>query len=57
MTLLSAEMSVGIAEDEANGREEITLPGTIAADDDVVFGGEWLNDRLIFVAEFGTRST
>lgn len=56
MAFLPAEMSVGIAEDEANGREEVTLSGTIAADNDVVFGGEWLNDRLIFVAEFGAKS-
>lgn len=49
-------MSVGIAEDEANGREEVTLPGTIAADNDVVFWGEWLDDRLIFVAEFRAES-
>lgn len=50
LALLPAEMSVGIAEDESNGREEVTLPGTIAADNDVVFGGEWLDNRLIFVA-------
>ena len=56
LTFLSAEMSVGIAEDEANSREEVTLPGTIAADNDVVFGREWLNDRLIFVAEFRVKS-
>jgi hypothetical protein len=49
-------MSVGIAQDEANGREEVTLPGTIAADNDVVFGGEWLDDRLIFVAGFHAKS-
>ena len=50
-------MSVGIAENEANGREEVTLPGTIAADNDVVFGGEWLDDRLIFVAGCRAEST
>lgn len=49
-------MSVGIAEDEANGREEVTLPGTIAADNDVVFGGEWLDDRLVFVARCRAES-
>lgn len=49
-------MSVGIAEDKANSREEVTLPGTIAADNDVVLGGEWLNNRLIFVAEFRAES-
>lgn len=56
LALLPAEMSIGIAEDEANGREEVTLPGTIAADNDVVFGGEWLDDRLIFVAECRAES-
>lgn len=43
-------MGVGIAEYEPNGREEVTFAGTIAADDDIVFGGEWLDDRLILVA-------
>ena len=56
LALLPTEMSVGIAEDEADGREEVTLPGTIAADNDVVFGGEWLNNRLIFVAKFHAGS-
>ena len=56
LTFLSAEMSVGIAEDESNSREEVTLSRTIAADNDVVFRGEWLNDRLIFVAEVRAKS-
>jgi hypothetical protein len=54
LTLLSAHMSVGIAEDEANGREEITLPRPIAADDDIMLGREWLDDRLVFVAVIAT---
>lgn len=43
-------MSIGITEDEPNGREEVTLPRSIAADDDIVFGREGLNDRLVLVA-------
>lgn len=50
LALLSAEMSVGIAEDETNGREEVTLARPIAADDDIVFGRKGLNDRLVLVA-------
>lgn len=50
LPLFSAKVSVGIAENEANGRKEITLAGTIAADDDIVFRRKGLNDSLILVA-------
>lgn len=49
LPLLPTHMSVGIAEDKANGREEVTLPRPIAAHDDIVLGGERLDDRLVFV--------
>jgi hypothetical protein len=51
LTLLSAKVGVGIAKDESNGSKEITFARTIAADDNIVFGGEWLNDRLVLVAK------
>lgn len=51
LTLFSAEVSVGIAQDKANGREEITLAGPIAPNDDIVFGRKWLNDSLVLVAK------
>jgi hypothetical protein len=50
LSLLSAKVSVCIAKDESNGREEVTLPRTIATDDHIVFWGERLDNRLIFVA-------
>lgn len=50
LSLLSAEMSVGIAENEANGRKEIALAGTIASDDDIMFRRKGLNDCLVLVA-------
>lgn len=53
LTLLSTEVGVGIAEDETNGREEVTFAGPIAADDDIVFGRKGLNDRLVLVAIVG----
>lgn len=43
-------MSVGIAENEANGRKEIALAGTIASDDDIMFRRKGLNDCLVLVA-------
>lgn len=43
-------MGVRITEDETDGRKEITLARTIAADDDIVFWREGLDDRLILVA-------
>ena len=42
-------MRIGIAEDETNGREEITFAGTIATHDHIVLGRKRLNNRLILV--------
>lgn len=50
LALLPAKVSVGVAENETNGREEVTLARAIAADDDIVFGREGLDDRLVLVA-------
>lgn len=36
LSLFPAKVGVGIAEDETDRREEITLARTIAADDDIV---------------------
>lgn len=44
-------MSVRIAEYESDGGEEVTLPRSIAADNDIVFRRERLNYRLVLVAE------
>lgn len=51
LSLLPAKMGIGIAQDEANGCKEVTLAGTIATDDHIVFRGEGLDDRLVLVAE------
>lgn len=37
LPFLPSHMSVGITEDETDGRKEVTLPGSIAADNDIVF--------------------
>jgi hypothetical protein len=50
LSLLSAEVGVGIAEDETNGRKEITFSGTVAANDHIMLGRKRFNDRLILVA-------
>lgn len=50
LALLSAHLSVGITENETNRRKEITLAGTIAADDNIGFGRERLNNGLVLVA-------
>lgn len=52
LPLLTAEVSVCITQNETNGGEEVTFAGTIPADDDIVLGGERLNDCLILVARF-----
>lgn len=49
-SLFPAHLRIGIAEDKPDGREEITLPRTIASYDDVVFWGEGFDDSLILVA-------
>lgn len=53
LPLLATHLGIGIAEDEADGGEEVALSGAIAADDDVGLGGEGLNDDLFFVAARG----
>lgn len=50
LALFAPHLGVGIAEDEANRGEEVTLARTVATDDDVVLGREGLNDRLVLVA-------
>ena len=50
LAFLSAQVGVSIAEDETNGREEVTLSGAIATNDDIMLRGEWLDDRLVLVA-------
>jgi hypothetical protein len=53
LSLLATHLSVGIAEDEADGSEEVTLSRAIATDNDVCLGGEGLNDDLFLVAVRG----
>ena len=50
LTLLSAEVSVRIAQDEPNRSKEVTLARTIATDDNIVLGRKGLDDGLILVA-------
>lgn len=50
LSLLTAHLRVCIAEDEANRSEEITLARSIATDDDIEFGGKWVDDGLVLVA-------
>lgn len=52
LSFLTAKMGVSIAENESNGGEEVTLARTIAADDDIVFRGEGLDNGLVLVAVF-----
>lgn len=49
-------MCVGIAEDETDGREEITFAGTIATNDHIVLGRKRLDDRLVLVAKRCSKS-
>lgn len=51
LSLLSPEVCVGIAEDETDGREEITFAGTIATNDHIVLGRKRLDDRLVLIAK------
>ncbi len=44
--LFPSHLCVGIAKDESDGGEEITLSGAIATHNHVVFWGEGLNDSL-----------
>lgn len=54
LSLFSTHMSVGITENKTDGGEEVAFPGSIAADDDIVLGREWLDDRLILIAVSNT---
>lgn len=49
-SLFPSHLCVGIAEDESNGSEEITLPRTIAPYDDIMPGREGFDDGLVLVA-------
>lgn len=55
LSFLPAKMGIGIAQDEANCSKEVTLAGTIATDDYIVFWGEGLDDRLVLVARGNKR--
>jgi hypothetical protein len=44
-------MVVVVTENEADRREEVTLPGSIAPDYDIVFGGKGLDFSLISIAK------
>jgi hypothetical protein len=46
-------LSVRITENEADGREEIALPGAIATNNDVQFWREGVDDSLVLVAALG----
>jgi hypothetical protein len=50
LALLAAHLRVGIAENESNGCEEVTLAGTIASDNYIGFVRKRFNDCLILVA-------
>lgn len=50
LALFPSHLRVGIAQNEANSGEKVALSGTIAADNDIVFGRKGFNDRLVFVA-------
>ena len=49
-SLLAAHLCVRIAEHKSNCSEEITLPGAVAAHDDIVLRRKWLDHRLLLVA-------
>lgn len=49
LPLLATHVSVRVAQNEPNRGKEVTLAGSIAADDYIVFRGEWLNDGLVLV--------
>ena len=50
LPLLASHLRIGVAENETNSGKEIALPRSIAADDNVEFGREGVDDGLIFVA-------
>ena len=50
LSLFATHLSVGIAQDEADGGEEVALARAIATDDDIAVGREGLDLHLILVA-------
>ena len=50
LSFFTAHLSVGIAKNKPNGSKEIALARAIAANDNVVFWRERLDDSLVFVA-------
>jgi hypothetical protein len=50
LPFLASHLCVGIAKNETNSGEKITLAGTVTADDNIVFWRKGLNDRLVLVA-------
>lgn len=56
LALFATHVSVCIAENESNGCEKVAFARTVTADDDIVLGGERLDDRLILVAVKRTPS-
>lgn len=51
LPLLLSHLCVGIAEHKPNGGEKVTFSRSIATNDDIMFGREWLNYSLFLVAE------
>lgn len=49
LTLLTSHLSICIAQDEADGGEEVGLSGSIATDDDIALWRERLDDCLLLV--------
>ena len=54
--LLTSKLCVGVAEDESNRSEEVTLARSIAADNDVMFGREGLDYGLVLVTVRNLRA-
>lgn len=44
-----AHLCIGIAENEPNGSEEITLAGSVAPDNDIVLGRKGFDSGLLLV--------
>lgn len=49
LSLLATHLRVCIAQNEPNSGEKVTLARTVTANDDIVFGREGFNDRLVLV--------
>lgn len=49
LSLFATHHTVCIAEDEADGSEEVTLPRTIATNNDIGSGGERLDFSLVLI--------